>query len=91
VNSFSERDDEPSGSLKLLGIYVVAVQLVASRLVLSSTELVSYMNRKLVAIVPFWNFMKEFLILSIAAPVRFACPGQRVTSCKNCSERESFL
>jgi hypothetical protein len=33
--------NEPSGSIKLLGIYRVAAQLVASRAVLSSTELVS--------------------------------------------------
>jgi hypothetical protein len=37
-----ELGDEPSGSIKMLGIYRVAAQLVASRVVLSSTQLVSY-------------------------------------------------
>jgi hypothetical protein len=38
--SSCERGNEPSGSIKMLGNYRVAAQLVASRVVLGSTELV---------------------------------------------------
>jgi hypothetical protein len=41
VESSCERGNEPSDSIKMLGIYRVAAQLVASQVVLSSTELVS--------------------------------------------------
>jgi hypothetical protein len=41
VESSCKLGNEPSGSIKMLGIYRVAAQLVASRAVLSSTELVS--------------------------------------------------
>jgi hypothetical protein len=41
VESSCELGTEPPGSIKMLGIYRVAAQLVASRVVLSSTELVS--------------------------------------------------
>jgi hypothetical protein len=41
VKSSCELGNEPSGSIKMPGIYRVAAQLVASRVVLSSTELVS--------------------------------------------------
>jgi hypothetical protein len=41
VESSCELSNEPSGSIKMLGIYRVAAQLVASRVVLSSTALVS--------------------------------------------------
>jgi hypothetical protein len=40
VESSCELGNEPSGSIKMLGIYRVAAQVVASRAVLSSTELV---------------------------------------------------
>jgi hypothetical protein len=39
VGSSCERGNELSGSIKLLRIYRVAAQLVASRVVLNSTEL----------------------------------------------------
>jgi hypothetical protein len=39
VKSSYKLGNEPSGSIKMLGIYRVAAQLVASRVVLSSTEL----------------------------------------------------
>jgi hypothetical protein len=41
VESSCELGNESSGSIKMLGNYRVAAQLVASRVVLSSTELVS--------------------------------------------------
>jgi hypothetical protein len=41
VESSCELGNEPSASIKMLGIYRAAAQLVASRVVLSSTELVS--------------------------------------------------
>jgi hypothetical protein len=44
VKSSCERGNEPSGSRKMLGNYRVAAQLVASRAVLSSTELVSQLG-----------------------------------------------
>jgi hypothetical protein len=40
VESSCELGNEPSGSIKMLGIYRVAAQLVTSRVVLSSTDLV---------------------------------------------------
>jgi hypothetical protein len=40
VESSCERGNEPSGFIKMLGIYRMAAQLVASQVVLSSTELV---------------------------------------------------
>jgi hypothetical protein len=40
VDSSCELGNEPSGSIKMLRIYRVAAQLAASRVVLSSTELV---------------------------------------------------
>jgi hypothetical protein len=40
VESSCEFDNEPSGSLKIVGNYRVASQLVASLVVLSSIELV---------------------------------------------------
>jgi hypothetical protein len=42
VESSYESGNEPSGSIKCWGTYRVAAQLMASRVVLSSTELVSY-------------------------------------------------
>jgi hypothetical protein len=45
VESTCELGNEPSVSIKMLGIYRVAAQLVASRVVLSYTELVSYFKR----------------------------------------------
>jgi hypothetical protein len=41
VETSCELGNELSGSIKMLRIYRVAAQLVASRVVLSSTELVS--------------------------------------------------
>jgi hypothetical protein len=41
VESSCKLGNEPSGSIKMLGKDRVAAQLVASRVVLSSTELVS--------------------------------------------------
>jgi hypothetical protein len=43
VKSSCELGNEPSGSIKMLGICRVAAQLAASRVVLGSTELVSYL------------------------------------------------
>jgi hypothetical protein len=42
VESPCKRGSETSGSIKMLGMYRMAAQLVASRVVLSSTDLVSY-------------------------------------------------
>jgi hypothetical protein len=44
VESSCKLGNEPSGSIKMLEFYRVAAQLVASRAVLSSTELVSYIT-----------------------------------------------
>jgi hypothetical protein len=45
VESSCESGNELAGSIKLLGNYRVATQLVASRIVLSSEELVIYMHK----------------------------------------------
>jgi hypothetical protein len=42
VESSCKLGNEPSGSINMLGIYRMAAQLVASRVVLSFTELVSF-------------------------------------------------
>jgi hypothetical protein len=49
VESSCEFGFEPSSSIKCLGNYRVAYQLVASRVVLSSTELLSSFVRSLVS------------------------------------------
>jgi hypothetical protein len=43
MESFCELGNEPSSSIKMLGIYGVAAQLEASLVVLSSTGLVSWL------------------------------------------------
>jgi hypothetical protein len=46
VESSCELGNEPSGSIKMLGICRVAAQLVASRVVFSSTELVGKIKQR---------------------------------------------
>jgi hypothetical protein len=47
VESSCEFGNKPSGSIKMLGIYRVAAQLVATRVVLRSTELVKVYSQHL--------------------------------------------
>jgi hypothetical protein len=75
VESSCELGNEPLGSIKMLGIYRVAAQFAASRVVLSSTELVRFAVFTVVATVytGMWFTEKSIAVPQKHTAIVIAC------------------